>query len=142
MSIGVSIFPKDGENFETLIRKADLAMYDAKNDDANNFRFYYPKLDLILEKETKTLEIIGDALRDKTFYIKLQPQVDIYTNKILSYEALARIKNHDIPAGYFIEVAEKNNVINELGYVIFDEVIKTILIMRDVLPNSCFRFMI
>lgn len=131
LSIGVSIFPKDGENFETLIRKADLAMYDAKNDDANNFRFYYPKLDLILEKETKTLEIIRDALRDKTFYIKLQPQVDIYTNKILSYEALARIKNHDIPAGYFIEVAEKNNVINELGYVIFDEVIKTILIMRE-----------
>ncbi len=131
LSIGVSIFPKDGENFETLIRKADLAMYDAKNDDANNFRFYHPKLDLILEKETKTLEIIRDALRDKTFYIKLQPQVDIYTNKILSYEALARIKNHDIPAGYFIEVAEKNNVINELGYVIFDEVIKTILIMRE-----------
>ncbi len=124
ISIGVSNYPKDGLDANTLIRKADLAMYAAKEEGANYYKFYQAFLDESLEKETNVLDTLREAIKNKGFYILLQPQVNIHTNKIVAYEALARIKAHNIPANTFILIAEKNNLISDIGYLIFEETLK------------------
>lgn len=123
LSVGISKYPYDSVNSSELIRKADVAMYYGKSFNKNSFIYYNDKIDDYLEEELYIKERIEEALLKDGFKILLQPQINIYTNEIISYEALARFKDYNIGPNKFINVAEKYGLIHELGKSIIKKVV-------------------
>ena len=131
LSGGVSLFPEHGNDAVELIRKADLAMYDSKLKGKNTYMYYNKNMDIYLEQEIKIKHEIEKSLSNDGIKIVLQPQVDVETNEIIYYEALARLTSNKYGPGEFIQVAEKHNLIDELGIIVIDSVIKVLTSFKD-----------
>lgn len=131
ISIGISLFPIHGKDANELVRKADIAMYNAKNQSTLSYVFYQEQMDEDLQEEIKLTQEIKRALRSDGFKIVIQPQYDIALNEVVSYEALARFRNLDVSPLKFIKIAEKSNLINDLGRVIIKETIDLLVRIRD-----------
>jgi diguanylate cyclase (GGDEF)-like protein len=120
-SIGISIFPTDGDNIDALISHADAAMYQAKQQGRNNFQFYSPALDdgrylqLAIEQQLKA------ALHRSTFHLCYQPVIDLKTGAVVSVEALLRWQNADIGPECFVPIAEATGIINPIGRWVLQE---------------------
>jgi diguanylate cyclase len=117
-SIGISVFPGDGEDTETLIKNADTAMYDAKAKGRNNFQFFKAEMNLKMV-ERQILEAgLRRALERNEFLLHFQPKVNLRTAEITSAEALVRWQHPDrglIPPGQFVPVAEDCGLILKIG---------------------------
>jgi diguanylate cyclase (GGDEF)-like protein/PAS domain S-box-containing protein len=117
-SIGYSMFPKDGETDEALLKNADAAMYHAKEAGRNNFQAYTPDMET---KATERLEISGDlrlALENSEFHLCYQPRVCLTSGNIIGVEALIRWQHPRLgmisPAD-FIPIAEESGLISPIG---------------------------
>lgn len=125
-SIGITIFPEDGRELKQLIRNADLAMYQAKKKGRNQYQFYQQKMNKIdIGKSTLEHNFLK-AIKDNEFKILYQPVVDIYTEKIVSAEALVRWENKELGLIYpekFIPFLEKNRLILVLEKWILEQLI-------------------
>ena len=117
-SIGVSLYPAHGRDMEELIKLADIAMYQAKENGRNRFVFYENQMNqefterMILEKH------LYNAIKDNEMEVYYQPQIDLETNRVTGLEALLRWTSHELgPVSpyRFIEVAESNRFIIPLG---------------------------
>lgn len=117
-SIGISIFPNDGEDRETLLKQADTAMYYAKEQGRNNYRFFTSMLNARIQEKAALGNLLRKALEQKEFCLYYQPQVDIHTGRIKGMEALIRwnspIKG-EVSPGVFIPIAEENGLIVPIG---------------------------
>ncbi len=117
-SIGIAIYPDDGEDSETLLKHADVAMYHAKNEGRNNCQFYSSALTRKAE-ERFNLEInLRNAIQNNEFQLVYQPQFDLASNSFQSVEALIRWqhpKQGIISPVDFIPVAEENGLIIPIG---------------------------
>lgn len=117
-SIGVAVYPADGDTPEELIKHADIAMYRAKEIGRNNFQFYTPAMN---ERALERLHIEGDlrnALEREEFTLHYQPQVDLRTGEIVGVEALIRWQHPElgmVPPVRFIGLAEENGLIVPIG---------------------------
>lgn len=127
-SMGISIFPNDGEDVFTLIKNADTAMYSAKENGKENYQFCSPELTqqvydrLILEKEL--LEAIK---HEENFYVVYQPKAYLKTGKMIGVEALLRWDRKDkkeIPIKNIILMAEEIGCMATLNEIIFKLVFK------------------
>lgn len=123
-SIGISIFPRDGNDPEVLIREADIAMFRAKEEGRGRIGLFSP------EMNTRVLELLDleaemrQAIKDKEFTLHYQPKVNIMTGQIEGAEALVRWLNPRrgfISPGKFIPLAEDTGLIVPLGEWIFRE---------------------
>lgn len=120
-SVGISVFPGDGQDIDTLISHADAAMYQAKQAGRNNFQFYSPgfaagtRLHVAIEQELRS------ALHTDAFHLCYQPVVDLKTRDIVSVEALLRWQNSDIGPDQFVPIAEASGVINPIGRWVLQE---------------------
>lgn len=116
-SIGISIYPDDGETSEALLRNADSAMYKAKESGRNNFEFYtHDMTERALERVLMETNL-RRAVEQQEFIIYYQPQYDATTNKIIGMEALMRWQHPEmgmISPAKFIPVAENTGLIIEL----------------------------
>ena len=117
-SIGIALYPQDGDSLETLSRCADAAMYLAKEEGRNGFRFFTAT---IQERSERTL-LLGNALRRALERDQLslvyQPQLDLSTGTLIGVEALVRWTHPElgpISPGEFIPVAESNGLILAIG---------------------------
>jgi diguanylate cyclase (GGDEF)-like protein/PAS domain S-box-containing protein len=117
-SIGVSVFPRDGDDVSTLLKNADTAMYRAKEQGRNNCQFF------TVEMNTQALERLSlqgamrTALKRNEFVLHYQPQVDMQSGEIVGLEALVRWLHPEqgmLPPGSFIPVAEESGLIVPLG---------------------------
>lgn len=121
-SIGISVYPQDGDNPETLVKNADTAMYLAKSKGKNNFQFYTSTLH---EKAAENLRLNNDfrnALQKGHFELLYQPQIDCSSGNLRAFEALIRWNHPEqglIMPNKFIPVAEENGFINLIGDWIF-----------------------
>jgi diguanylate cyclase (GGDEF)-like protein/PAS domain S-box-containing protein len=117
-SIGISVFPTDTGDTETLLRNADVAMYDAKANGKNTFRFFNPALDK-MATERLTLETgLREALDRGELFLEYQPKQDTASGRIFGMEALLRWRHPQlglIGPNKFIPLAEEIREIDRIG---------------------------
>jgi diguanylate cyclase (GGDEF)-like protein/PAS domain S-box-containing protein len=118
VSVGIALYPEDGDNRETLIKHADIAMYHAKDHGRNNFKFFTSELNKALSGRLSVENDMRHALQEGQFQVYYQPQVDIQTQRIRGMEALIRW-NHPkrglVMPDDFISVAEDCGLINPIS---------------------------
>jgi diguanylate cyclase (GGDEF)-like protein/PAS domain S-box-containing protein len=117
-SIGISLYPDDGDNIEDLIKNADTAMYKAKDSGRNTYRFYTEQMTQdLFSKMLMKKEILG-GLENNEFVLFYQPQVSLDSGRILGAEALVRWQHPQMGLLYpdrFIHLAEQTKLIVPLG---------------------------
>jgi diguanylate cyclase (GGDEF)-like protein/PAS domain S-box-containing protein len=116
-SVGISIFPSNGLDMETLIRNADCAMYQAKKQGKNTYQFYNPSIDVGSLEKLSLETSLRKSLRQKEFLLYYQPQIDLNNGTVIGAEALLRWKNNNgsISPKQMISLAEEMNLIIPLG---------------------------
>ncbi|WP_457560600.1 putative bifunctional diguanylate cyclase/phosphodiesterase [Caminibacter sp.] len=122
-SIGISIYPDDSRNIETLFKYADIAMYKAKKEGKNRFEFINEELKKEIKQFYEIATEIKDGIEKNEFQLYFQPQIDIENKKIYGAEALIRWihpKKGILSPNVFIPIAENNTLI----YLIDDYVLK------------------
>lgn len=122
VSIGVVLYPEDGNTFEELFKYADIAMYAAKNSGKNGYKFYQKSMSEQLSKSAAMDNSIKRGLDNDEFCLYYQPQIDLHTSKVIGVEALVRWMSPNIGLIFpndFIPRAEENRLIIPLGAMIF-----------------------
>ena len=123
-SMGIAIYPKDGDERNEIIKHADSAMYDAKDKGKDTYQFYSKQLSLDVEARLNMEQELLHALDRKELSLHYQPQYDLRTGKIFGAEALLRWRSKhlgSISPDDFISVAEDTGVIIGIGYFVFEE---------------------
>ncbi|MBF0473401.1 MAG: bifunctional diguanylate cyclase/phosphodiesterase, partial [Nitrospirae bacterium] len=124
VSIGICLFPESGEEVETLLKNADLAMYQVKERGRNSYQFYDPLMDAANMERIRLENDIRGAVENKEFILFYQPQIELKTGKIIGAESLIRWKHKEfglISPAKFIPVAEEIGMINKIGDWVFEE---------------------
>ena len=117
-SIGISLFPEDGRDAQTLMKSADTAMYTAKNRGRNNFQFFSQEMNVVATRFFQMEQQLRHALEHAEFVLHYQPQIDTSAHRVCGLEALVRWQNPAgglVPPAEFIGVAEETGLILELG---------------------------
>jgi len=117
-SIGISIFPQDGESADALLKNADSAMYQAKDSGRNNYQFYEKSLNLAVIERFSIEKDMRKALDKGEFLLYYQPQVHLATRKIVGAEALIRWLHPEkgmIVPDDFIQIAEESDLIIDIN---------------------------
>ncbi|CAN2041074.1 diguanylate cyclase [Candidatus Magnetomoraceae bacterium gMMP-15] len=116
-SIGVTVYPDDGEDAETLIKNADMAMYKAKDQGRNKYEIYTKSMKKAVLRQAVLENSLWRALKNKEFRIYYQPKVNIKTGLMTGMEALVRWQRDDylLSPDKFIAFAENTGVIIPLG---------------------------
>jgi diguanylate cyclase (GGDEF)-like protein/PAS domain S-box-containing protein len=117
-SLGISIFPEHGADSETLIKNADAAMYSAKENGRNNFRFFTEEMNARVVERLTLENGLRLALEREQLSLVYQPQTDIATGRITGMEALLRWQHPDlglIPPDKFIRIDENSGLIVPIG---------------------------
>ena len=117
-SIGISTFPDDGQDVETLFKHADLALYKAKDSGRNNFKFFSAQLHELAVEHIELKQALKNALINKQFEVHYQPKVDLRFNKIIGMEALIRWNHPEkgmIMPNDFIPFSEESGLIIDIG---------------------------
>jgi len=117
-SIGISIYPEDGHDPNTLLKYADSAMYKAKKSGRNNFQFYTRELNKVLTERMEIEYLLRHAIENEEFILYYQPKIELATGKICGFEALIRwqpSKETIIQPWKFIPIAEETGQIEEIG---------------------------
>ncbi len=137
-SIGIAKFNKDKDNIITLLKHADIAMYEAKQNGKNRYKFYTKELSQTTNKKMKTEQKLSKALENNDLYVVYQPKYYLKTQKIRSIEALIRWRDDElglISPDYFIPLAEEMDTINEIGEFVFKKACEDFIIFNKKYPN-------
>jgi diguanylate cyclase (GGDEF)-like protein len=117
-SIGIALYPEDGDDLETLSKSADAAMYRAKQEGRQCYRFFTPEMQARSERNLLLLNALHHALESQQFYLHYQPQVAMKDGRIIGAEALLRWEHPEfgnVSPAEFIPIAESSGLILPIG---------------------------
>ena len=123
-SIGVSLYPDDGREFDALLRNADTALYQAKDSGRDTYRFFSEKMNVDAQEQLHLQGQLRGAVRNQEFMLHYQPQIDIGSGRIIGAEALVRWQHPElgmIPPGRFIPLAERSGLVIQMGEWVLNE---------------------
>lgn len=124
-SVGISLYPKDGEDAETLIRNADIAMYTAKSEAKGYYRFFDQHLFAGIQQRLETERQLVQAIEADQFVVHYQPRVHVRSGALVGMEALIRWVHPERALVYpseFIPIAESSTLILQLGELVMEKV--------------------
>jgi diguanylate cyclase (GGDEF)-like protein/PAS domain S-box-containing protein len=124
-SLGITLFPRDGTSIETLLKNADLAMYQSKSQGRNTFRFFEPRMQASVEDAVQMEMDLRTALAEHQFVLYYQPQVDLASFRVRGTEALLRWRRPSgelLAAGAFLPLAERTGLIVPINTWVLNEV--------------------
>jgi len=139
ISMGIAVFPEDGEDFDNLLRNADTAMYRSKEIGKETFSMYTESLNDRVTRKLALENELRNALEEKDFEVYYQPQMDLKTGRITGVEGLARWNNsHGVvmPPDGFIPFSEEAGLIFEIDRIVMEKALVEIgaLINSGVYP--------
>lgn len=141
ISIGIAIYPQDGQDASSLIKHADMAMYEAKESGRNTFNFYSKSMGEKVLHKIKMENELKNAIQNHEITAYYQPQFDIKNNKIRGIEALARWIHPSkgvIKAEEFIQIAKENRIIKDIDKLVINDALKQFVKWKDSCPApSC-----
>ena len=117
-SVGIAMFPADGREMETLLHRADMAMYQAKSGARGSFRFFSAEMNRLAQERLALETALREALRQGQLQLHYQPQIELASGRLHGVEALARWTHPElgpISPARFIPLAEECGLIAELG---------------------------
>jgi diguanylate cyclase (GGDEF)-like protein len=139
-TMGVAMYPDDGEDYDTLLRMAESALSSAKSDARGHYRFYSAKLSEQTDRRQKILSGLPAAIQNNYLSLVFQPRVTSDERaRTSSMEALVRW--HDpilgfVSPGEFIPIAEQTSLIADIGYWVMEDVFRTISEYRNEIPQN------
>ena len=125
VSIGVSLYPRDGASMGELLKHSDTAMYQAKDLGRNNFQVFSPQMDRELKERVTVESSLRVGLKLNQFDVHYQPIIDIHSRRVAGLEALLRWKHPTqgfVSPERFIEVAEETGLIIPIGQFVLDRI--------------------
>lgn len=123
-SIGISLYPNDGKDFDTLRKNADAALYLAKDCGRNTYRFFVAQMNADAQKRMRIQTDLHTALKNNEFLLHYQPQIRLCDGRISGIEALIRWKSAEgqmLPPSDFIPIAEQSGLIIQMGQWVLRE---------------------
>jgi EAL domain-containing protein (putative c-di-GMP-specific phosphodiesterase class I) len=132
-SIGIAVFPADGDDGEALMKNADAAMYHAKASGRNNFQFYTAAMNQATQERLALEAGLRFAIERGELFLHYQPQLDLKRGRIIGLEALVRWQHPElglVPPLKFIPVAEETGQIEALGAWVLDEALRQAALWR------------
>ena len=133
-SVGIAIFPQDGEQASVLLKNADAAMYQAKELGKNTYHFFAGDMNSAAVEKLKMESELRHALERNELLLHYQPKVDARSGRITGVEALMRWQHPErglVPPGVFIPVAEETGLIVAMGEWVLEEACRQKKIWRD-----------
>ncbi len=133
-SIGVTVFPADAADAETLLRYADQAMYRAKNEGRGRIRVFDPALDRTSQTRRQTVERFREALQTNELLLHYQPKIDLRSGRIVGLEALLRWLHTErglLAPPLFLDDFRKHPIIIEVGDWVLAEAVRQMAAWRD-----------
>lgn len=138
-SMGIAIYPDDGDTPSLLIKSSDTAMYYSKKNGRNTYTFHTKSMNQIAEHRFKLEEQLSKALELSELKVFYQPQIDIASGKTIGFEALARWHNlelGEVSPDEFIPLAEQTNLIIQIGQFVLDQALMQISIWQKMQSES------
>jgi len=135
VSIGIAVFPDDSSDINTLIKNADMAMYDVKSSGKNGYTFYNDKLEHAAAEKISIESGLRNALKNGELEIFYQPQINVKSRKIVGVEALLRWNHPQLglrSPSYFLEQAEESRIIQQISKWVLNRV------ATDLFVDACF----
>jgi len=124
LSIGIAVYPDDGKDYDTLLKKADTAMYQSKEAGRSTYRFYAEQMNLDANEHLQIRNSLRKGLEREEFVLHYQPQINLSSNAVIGAEALIRWNHPEfgmIPPGRFIPLAEASGLIIQIGEWVLHE---------------------
>lgn len=123
-TIGITLFPEDGDSTEKLLQKAEQTMTLAKTRSRNRYQFYIASVDSEMRRRRELEKDLRDALVREQFYLVYQPQISYRNQRVVGVEALIRWNHPEhglVPPDQFIPLAEQNGTIIAIGEWVLDQ---------------------
>jgi diguanylate cyclase (GGDEF)-like protein/PAS domain S-box-containing protein len=137
-SIGIALYPEDGESLVRLLKHADTAMYDAKIKGRNNYQFFTQLLSSAIHERLNLEQALRHALDKNEFYMVYQPKYHLKSREIVGFEALIRWESEKlgfVSPAKFIPVAEEIGLIDEIGYFVFEKACRDFQLFQKINPR-------